>query len=66
MAKCQSIIGVIIKTGVENNRLPACTSSIALPDLTQKMLNWWKQNPEHAENPAVLSVAYAIRALKPC
>jgi len=36
MAKCQSIIGVIIKTGVENNRLPACTSSIALPDLTQK------------------------------
>ena len=66
MAKCEQLIGIIIKTGVHEELLPACTSSLDLPGLTEKMLNWWKLYPEQAENPVVVSVAYALRALKPC
>jgi hypothetical protein len=66
MAKCEQLIGIIIKTGVHAELLPACTSSLDLPGLTEKMLNWWKLYPEQAENPVVVSVAYALRALKPC
>jgi hypothetical protein len=66
VARCEQLIGIIVKTGVDAERLPACVSSLDLPSLTEKMLNWWKLYPEQAENPVVVSVAYALRALKPC
>jgi hypothetical protein len=65
-ARCEQIFGIVIKTGVDAGVLPVCTSSVNLPDLTEKILNWWKLYPEQAENPVVRSVAYALRALKPC
>ena len=46
MAKCEQLIGIIIKTGVHAELLPACTSSLDLPGLTEKMLNWWKLYPD--------------------
>jgi hypothetical protein len=64
--RCQQLIGLIIKTGVEAEQLPPCTSSLGLPELTDKILNYWKLYPERAENPAVVAVAYALRSLKPC
>ena len=66
MGRCEQLISVIIKTGVEAERLPECTSHLDLPNLTQSMLSWWKLYPEQAENPVVVAVAYALRALKPC
>jgi hypothetical protein len=66
LARCQQLIGVVIKTGVEAERLPECTSHLDLPTLTQSMLDWWKLYPERAENSVVVAVAYALRALKPC
>jgi hypothetical protein len=30
------------------------------------MLDWWKLYPEKTQNPIVLAMAYALRALKPC
>jgi hypothetical protein len=66
LAECQQLIGIIIKTGIEAERLPKCTSSLDLTKLTQDILNWWTLYPEKAENPVVLAVTYALRALKPC
>lgn len=66
MARCEQLIGLIIKTGVEAEQLPECTSYVDLPNLTQQMLNWWKLYPERAENEIVVAVAYALRSLKPC
>jgi hypothetical protein len=65
LAECQQLIGIIIKTGIEAERLPKCTSSLDLTKLTQDILNWWTLYPEKAENPVVLAVTYALRALKP-
>lgn len=66
LARCQQLIGVVIKTGVEAEQLSECTSDLDLPKLTQSMLDWWKLYPERAENSVVVAVAYALRALKPC
>jgi hypothetical protein len=66
LAECQQLIGIIIKTGIEAERLPKCASSLDLTKLTQDILNWWTLYPEKAENPVVLAVTYALRALKPC
>lgn len=57
MARCEQPIGIIIKTGVDSERLPECTSSLDLQDLTNKILDWWKLYPEKAEKPVVLAVA---------
>jgi hypothetical protein len=66
LADCQELIGIIIRTGVEAERLPKCAANLDLPQLTQDILNWWTLYPEKAENPVVLAVTYALRALKPC
>ena len=64
--RCQQLIGIIIKTGVEAEQLSPCMSSLNLPELTGKILDWWKLYPERAESPVVVAVAYALRSLKPC
>jgi hypothetical protein len=66
MTRCKQLIGIIIKTGVVGEHLPTCMLSLNLDDLTEKILNWWKQYPERAENNVVQSVSYALRALNPC
>ena len=66
IARCQQLIGIIIKTGVDAEQLSPCMSSLNLPELTEKILDWLKLYPERAENPAVVAVAYALRSLKPC
>ena len=66
ITRCEQIIGLIIKIGVDAERLPECTSAVVLEDLTKRILDWWKLYPERAENPVVLSVALALKELKPC
>ena len=66
LPKCQTIIGVIVKTGVDGDHLPSCLASLDPQVLSQHIIDWWKQNPKQAENPVVLAVAFALRALKPC
>jgi hypothetical protein len=65
-AKCEDQVGVIIMTGVGAQKLPPCTVRLNLPDLTTKVLEWWKAHPDQATGSAVLGVGQALNNIKPC
>jgi len=64
--KCQDQIGMLVMTGVQAKKLPSCTSQLDLPELSGKILDWWKAHPNEAADPDVIGVANALNSLKPC